>query len=775
MNVDLVQSLVNALRDHQTKARIIILEGAGDRSFCAGEDLKQTLAPKTGSAEELRATLLQIQDLTRLTSSSPAIVIAAVQGYAVGGGAEIALGADFVIGGPKATFKFPEASIGHAVTGGVSLRLVQMVGLLRAKELFLRGRFVSAEEALKIGMLTELVDDPKARALELAKELEACPAVALSSSKSSLERAAFPNMELTLHDEVNVASYCFAQHEAANAFSNFAARKAPPEHSSTSAVNLNETTGKSDPPANSKTPEELVRQMRAIPDLNTALQRARDLYGPKTFIRFGQHDTSFQDLDKSVARLAGGLRQQGVAAGDRVLVMMRNSLEMIHTWFATNRLGATWVPVNVELKSVTLQHVVESAAAKIAIVDMEFHSVLASTKQFSADKVFVKGPELDAKDLVSLYEGEAVMSAARVNASDVAAFLYTSGTTGKSKPCILSHQYFILQALSLVESFELNSDDVLFVPFPLFHVDATALTTVPALLLGAVAAFSVRFSASKFWDEVREAKATVFDFMGATLALLYKQPPSPRDQHHKIRLAWGVPIPAWSGEYESRFNHKLYTLYGSVEAALAITQPIDRPLVLGSCGVVRPGYHVRIASDSDEALQVNTPGSLLLRANQPNALFQGYFNAPTQTIEAFRNLWLHTGDIARMDEQGNVFFVGRIKDVIRRRGENINAVEVEEELLQHPGVRIAAAYPVPSSIGEGEGTEEDVKVAVVLNEGSSVDEKGLWEWSAKNMTRFQVPSVVEIVPRLERTPTGKIVKHGLKVEGGIRFDIRNST
>jgi enoyl-CoA hydratase/carnithine racemase len=181
LNFELLSTLVTALRENQN-AQVIVLEGAGDRSFCAGEDLKQTLAPKTGSGEELRYSFELLQELTRLTSSSKVLVIAAVQGYAIGGGAELALAADFVIGGPNTVFRFPEVPIDHAVTGGISLRLVQMVGLLRAKELFLCGRFVGAEESLKIGLLSEIVEDPKERALELAKELAKLPKISARSS-----------------------------------------------------------------------------------------------------------------------------------------------------------------------------------------------------------------------------------------------------------------------------------------------------------------------------------------------------------------------------------------------------------------------------------------------------------------------------------------------------------------------------------------------------------------------------------------------------------------
>ncbi|KAJ5889082.1 hypothetical protein N7495_009123 [Penicillium taxi] len=302
-----------------------------------------------------------------------------------------------------------------------------------------------------------------------------------------------------------------------------------------------------------------------------------------------------------------------------------------------------------------------------------------------------------------------------------------------------------------MESCKLRTEDVLYCPFLLFHVDATALTVIPTILLGATTALSPRFTASRFWDEIRETKTTVYDFMGATLALIYKQPPSPRDREHR-----------------RRFGHPLRTLYGSVEASIPIVQ--EGPLVPGSCGILRPGYQLRIADQEDESLPPNTPGQLLLRSENPNAFFQGYFNDPANTVKAYANMWLHTGDIAKVDERGNVYFIGRIKDIIRRRGENINPSEVEEELLQHPEVVIVAGFAIPSELGAG--TEDDLKVVVKLRNESTIDEHALWQWSQKYMARQQVPTVIEIVEELKQTPTGKIEKGSLTTEGGKRFTTR---
>jgi acyl-CoA synthetase (AMP-forming)/AMP-acid ligase II/enoyl-CoA hydratase/carnithine racemase len=761
INVDLLDSLVTALRQN-ANARVIILEGAGERAFCAGEDLKQTLAPRTGGPAELREAFLKLQEITRLTSSASPLVIAAVQGFAVGGGAEIALAADFVIGGPGARFRFPEASIGQAVTGGISLRLPHLVGLLKAKQLLLTGRFVGAEEALKIGLLTEIADNAKARATELALELVQRPAVAAIASKTSLERAVFPGMEGCLHDEVNVASYCFAQSDATEAFANFATRRA--------AFGGHPRDGNGVGPKSTDDGE----VDNAVKDINSAWSRVIATTPERVFLRFAGKDHTFSEFDRLVADLAGGLRHLGVGMGDHVLVMMKNSVEMVCSWLAANRLGAVWVPVNTQLKSVTLAHVVRAAQPKLAIVDEDLFANLSSVDTLDPSLIWKNGDSTDSNVMSRLFTlGDPVSNPVPVSASTTAAFLYTSGTTGKSKPCMLSHGYFISQARTLMSGCGLNRDDVLFCPFPLFHADATALTVIPAMLLGATAALAPRFSASGFWEEIRASRATVYDFMGATLALTYKRPPSARDREHTVRLAWGVPIPSFAAAYEARFGHSLITLYGSLEAALPIFQdPHYGPLPTGSCGRVRPGYELRIANDADEEVPTGTAGQMLLRAKEPHAFFDGYFNEPQSTLATFRNLWLHTGDIGRVDAHGNVFFLGRIKDVIRRRGENVNAAEVEEEFLRHDSVEIAVAHGIPSELGEG--TEEDVKVVVKLRHGSPVvNERELWMWAVEHMARYQVPSVVQIVDEVQKTPTGKLQKHGLNAEGGQRFDIRS--
>lgn len=500
--------------------------------------------------------------------------------------------------------------------------------------------------------------------------------------------------------------------------------------------------------------------------LPQALSLAADRWPERTFARFGAATTTFAQFSDGSARLAAGLRTNGVRPGDRVAVLMVNSLACLHTWFAANDAGAIWVPLNTEFRGEVLAHAIGIAAPAMLIYDHELADRLAepSVAKAAAGCTLVVAhapPEAVTghATLESRYSSApaAAHALAPVSATGLSALLYTSGTTGRSKACMLSHRYFTSQARIAIRDFGLRHDDVLYCPFPLFHPDATALTAVPALLTGATAAISRRFSASGFWHEIREAGATVFDFMGATLTILNKAEPAVDDADNPVRVAWGVPVPAWAGEFEERFGLKVLELYGLTEANLPATQRFDQPRVPGSCGRVTPEFELRIADESGDERPVGQVGEILVRPRIAHTTFEGYFAMPEATAQAFGGLWFHTGDLARLDADGNLYFTGRIKDSIRRRGENISAFEVEEGVNAHPAVLESAAYAVPSDL-----TEDDLKVSVVLRAGQRLTHPDLIRFCADTMPRFQVPRYVEIVTELPKTPTGKVAKELLR-------------
>jgi crotonobetaine/carnitine-CoA ligase len=306
----------------------------------------------------------------------------------------------------------------------------------------------------------------------------------------------------------------------------------------------------------------------------------------------------------------------------------------------------------------------------------------------------------------------------------------------------------------LVEQLKLNESDVLYCPFPLFHADATALTTVPALLLGATAAIAKRFSVSKFWVDIRESGATVFDFMGATLSMLNKVPPRPDDGENPVRVAWGVPVPDWVEEFERRFELKVVELYGSVEASIPVVEDIESPRVPRSCGRVVSGFRVAIQDEHGSRVAVDTVGEIVVRPEEPAVMFDGYFGMPEETLLAFRDLWFHTGDLGRIDAGGNLYFLGRKKDSIRRRGENISSFEVEEGILLHPDVIECAVVAIASDLGE-----DEILAYVVLRKGSDLSFEELESHCENVLAKFQVPQFFEILEEIPKTQTGKYAKH----------------
>jgi crotonobetaine/carnitine-CoA ligase len=493
--------------------------------------------------------------------------------------------------------------------------------------------------------------------------------------------------------------------------------------------------------------------------LSEAFDRAADTWGHRTFLRMDGEDTTFAQSRDEVAALAAGLAERGVAPGTRLCVFMRNSKACVQTWLAANWLGAAWVPVNTEWRGTGLANAVRLVAPVLVIVDEALAGPLQDALGPDYDGLTVLVAPTATTPYGPASVLDSLMGAGReerhtgTDFADTAGMLYTSGTTGRSKACVLSHRYFLSQGAMAVREFGLTQDDVLYCPFPLFHADATALTVVPAIATGATAALGRRFSASGFWSEVRRTDATVFDFMGATLSILNKAEPRPDDLDNPVRLAWGVPVPEWAPQFEERFGLTVVELYGSVEANIPITQRYDQPRVVGSCGRPTPEFEIRIADEHGDEVPAGQRGELLIRPRIASTTLDGYFANPEATLEAFDGLWFHSGDMARRDTDDNIYFIGRLTESIRRRGENISAFEVEEGILTHPDVLECAAIGVPSDL-----TEEEIKVFVVARPGTALDAQTVWDHASRNLARFQVPRYVQLVDSLPKTPTGKVSK-----------------
>jgi carnitine-CoA ligase len=284
-------------------------------------------------------------------------------------------------------------------------------------------------------------------------------------------------------------------------------------------------------------------------------------------------------------------------------------------------------------------------------------------------------------------------------------------------------------------------------------------------VLGATAALVERFSVRRFWAQVRRYRATVFDFLGATLTLLHKQSPAPDDVDNPARLGWGVPLPAWAGEFERRFGVELVEVYGLSDAGIVLYNRPGEPRRPGSCGRPVEPFDVRVLDEDGFELPGGQVGEICVRPREPHVIMTGYLGMPDATAEAWRDLWFHTGDLALRDADGYFYFAGRTKDVIRRRGENIPALEIEDAVRRHSAVLDVAAFGVPSEL-----TEEDVMVAVAVRPGHELNAPELLAHCAELLPRHMVPRYVELTDTLPRTPTEKVEKHVLRARG-----VREST
>ncbi|MFO1220058.1 MAG: AMP-binding protein [Burkholderiaceae bacterium] len=512
-----------------------------------------------------------------------------------------------------------------------------------------------------------------------------------------------------------------------------------------------------------------LQQMTFADSLGDELARAACEAPERPFLRMVHGEWSYRQFHDETQRIVAGLQRLGLRQGEVVSLMLPNCIDFVVLWFALARLGAVAAPVNTAFRGQALVDAIDLAGSRWLIAHAslagqwgEVRAQLAAIEQvWVVGGVAGDGGALPYESL--RVDDPRAMAAARapaIAASDLCLLLYTSGTTGRSKAAMISHRFVLAQAAGVIEGLGLRGDDVLYCPYPLFHLDAAVMTVAPALLLRGVAAIGERFSVSRYWAEVRALQATVFDFMGATLTLLWKQPPGPHDRDHRARLGWGVPLPGWAPAFEQRFGCRLVELYGSTEVGAILYTPLDEPRRPGSCGKVLGRWSVMLVDEHDVEVPVGTTGELVVRPREPSVIMDGYYRMPEATLAACRNLWFHTGDLLRRDADGHFYFVGRRKDIVRRRGENIAAAEVEMGIAAHPDVLDCAVFGVPSAL-----TEEDVMACVVRRPGRTLSAEALAAHCASRMARFMVPRYIRFTDQLPKTPTDKVEKFRLQQQG----------
>lgn len=494
------------------------------------------------------------------------------------------------------------------------------------------------------------------------------------------------------------------------------------------------------------------------------LQAQAKKFGAKPLVQAGEQSWSFAEAVDLAARSAGRLQAAGVAPGDRVALICENRPEFIETFLGVAWLGAILVPINTASRGLQLRHILENSGAKLMVIEAALLGALehVGLETLPLETIWVidspggvKAPPI-ARPLPT--PGEAV-PAAPTRPSDTLAILYTSGTTGPSKGVCCPHAQFFWWGVNTAHLLGVRGDDVLCTTLPLFHTNALN-TLFQALITGATAIFESRFSASAFFTTLAARRATVTYLLGAMVPILLSRAAEPAEQGHRTRIALAPGVPGhFHAEFTRRTGIPILDGYGSTETNFVIGSPIAecKP---GTMGRLAEGFHARVVDDEDNEVPDGTPGELMLRAEAPFAFATGYFGTPEKTVEAWRNLWFHTGDRVVREPDGYYKFVDRLKDAIRRRGENVSSFEVEQVLLSHPEIATAAAYPVRSELAE-----DEVMAAIVRQPGSTLDEVSIIRFCETRMPYFAVPRFLEFVDVLPATENGKIQKYKLRERG----------
>ncbi len=495
--------------------------------------------------------------------------------------------------------------------------------------------------------------------------------------------------------------------------------------------------------------------------LPAMLERQCQRFPGRTLLVAGDTRWTYADALRTAQAMGAVLQAADIAAGDRVALMCGNRAEFLQAFLGCAWIGAVTVPINTASRGAALRHILANSGARLFIAEAEGLAALQGLDDragLALERVWHIGEAAGTGSVPFPQPGKAGAPAAAIGPGDLLAILYTSGTTGLSKGVCCPHAQFYWWGRHTAGLLGLDDGEVLLTTLPLFHTNAMN-AFFQALLTGSTLVVEKRFSASGFWSALLRHQATVTYVLGAMVPILLSKDASADDRAHRVRIALapGVP-PRFHAQFSERFGMRLLDGYGSTESNFVIG--LDAEQRPGSMGRVVPGFQARVADANDEEVAPGTPGELLLRADEPFAFATGYFGMPDKTVEAWRNLWFHTGDRVVRDADGFFTFLDRLKDAIRRRGENISSYEVEQVLLSHPAVAVAAVFPVKSEMAE-----DEVMAAIVRREGMALDPVELVRFCEPRMAYFAVPRYLEFMDALPATENGKVQKFKLRERG----------
>lgn len=508
-----------------------------------------------------------------------------------------------------------------------------------------------------------------------------------------------------------------------------------------------------------------------------ALDRAVAAHPDRVLLDFSGELTTYGEVDRLSTRMANALTTLGVTSGQTVVTMLDNNIDAVITWLAINKLCAVSVPINTALRGEFLRHQIADASTALLICESDYVQRIAQSAQIGnglpdVKRILQRGTNnetiacaIPVTPLDAHRGADETPCPIKPKPSDLACLIYTSGTTGPSKGCMLSYNFMCNLARLQLRAGPATEKDVTITPLPLFHLNALAVGIISNILVGARVAIVPRFSVSNFWPEVERSGATIASILGSMGGLLSQAADSEVMQrcHGQIHTVRGNPFTeAVKDIWRERFGARQVggNGYGLTEACVITSLPGGEYAAPGSSGKRIPDFDVRIVDDNDHELPPNVSGEIVVRPLRPNIMFEGYWRRPEDTLKVMRNMWLHTGDIGKFDDDGFFYFVDRKKDYLRRRGENISSFEMEAAFAAHPDIAEIAVHAVPSDKGE-----DDVKITAILKPGANLTAEALFQWSTNAVPYYALPRYIEFRETLPKNPQGRVLKYELRDEG----------
>ncbi|MBW1787155.1 MAG: ATP-dependent acyl-CoA ligase [Deltaproteobacteria bacterium] len=505
-------------------------------------------------------------------------------------------------------------------------------------------------------------------------------------------------------------------------------------------------------------------------DFKELLETRAGEIGESPFLYFRDQTVTFGELDRRTNRAANLLRELGIQKGDHVCLFLPNCPEFLYLWFGLAKIGGVMVPLNVSLRGDGLTYIINHCDAKWIVVDERLYDPYAFVEK---DLVGIEkrvwhsdgGPAPDGFD-----DLDALMATADDNPppttplmdGDPLGIIYTSGTTGPPKGAMISHFNYLNTGEVWAEDYvRYRDNDIFFTTLPLFHANAQMFTTMGSLYSGRPFVLRERFSASRFFDEIRQYGATIFNYIGGMLTMLMKQPEREDDSDNPARATFGgaAPKEIWE-DLEKRFNVTIIEGYGLTESGgVCLCNPPDN-IKVGSIGKPVRFCDVAIWDENNQEAPKGESAEIVVKEETPYSMFLGYYKQQDKTDEAWDGGWFHTGDRGYEDEDGYFYFLDRVKDCIRRRGENISSFDIEKIVNSHPGVLESAAVAVPSELGE-----DEVKIYVILQPDEKLEPEELLVFCEERMAYFMVPRYVEFIKAFPKTATERTQKFELRKLG----------